>query len=65
MRSAKPSSFLEQVETLPKIRLGTKQYVRLDDVLKIAKKGIDEKQKSRRNEEKKCTISRAKMKVSE
>ena len=52
MRSTQPSSFLEQVEALPRIRLGTKQYVRLDDVLKIAKEGIDEKQKDNREERK-------------
>ena len=38
MRSTQPSSFLEQVEALPRIRLGTKQYVRLDDLLSIEPK---------------------------
>lgn len=52
MGKTQPSSFLKQLEALPKIRLGTKQYVRLDDVLKIAKEGIDEKQKDNREERK-------------
>ena len=35
------STISEQIETLNKVRLGTKQYVRLDDVLKIVKETED------------------------
>lgn len=35
MKSNQPYSFLKQVEALPKIRLGTKQYIRLDDLRSI------------------------------
>ena len=37
----KQSTISEQIGTLAKVRLGTKQYVRLDDVLKIIKEQED------------------------
>ena len=39
--TAKQSIISEQIEALNRVRLGTKQYVRLDDVLKIVKEQED------------------------
>lgn len=39
--TAKQSIISEQIEALNKVRLGTKQYVRLDDVLNIVKEQED------------------------
>lgn len=41
---------LEQIESLNKVRLGTKQYVRLDDVLKIIKEQEDGNSKADKKE---------------
>ena len=39
--TVKQSTISEQIGTLNKVRLGNKQYVRLDDVLKIVKEQED------------------------
>ena len=46
----KQSTISEQIESLNKVRLGTKQYVRLDDVLKIVKEQEDGNSKADKKE---------------
>lgn len=41
---------LEQIESLNRVRLGAKQYVRLDDVLKIVKEQEDGNSKADKKE---------------
>ncbi len=48
--TAKQSIISEQIEALNKVRLGTKQYVRLDDVLKIVKEQEDGNSKADKKE---------------
>lgn len=48
--TAKQSIISEQIESLNKVRLGTKQYVRLDDVLKIVKEQEDGNSKADKKE---------------
>lgn len=48
--TAKQSTISEQIEALNKVRLGTKQYVRLDDVLKIIKEQEDGNSKADKKE---------------
>lgn len=48
--TAKQSIISEQIEALNKVRLGTKQYIRLDDVLKIVKEQEDGNSKNNKIE---------------
>ena len=48
--AAKQSIISEQIESLNKVRLGTKQYVRLDDVLNIIKEQEDGNSKADKKE---------------
>ena len=48
--AAKQSIISEQIESLNKVRLGTKQYVRLDDVLYIIKEQEDGNSKADKKE---------------